>query len=202
MSVLRLTKHLGLGCLILLGDMFEDLHRRVRPEDLRRYLLRAVDGAELPEVLYYTTSLSSHDPIFDEPLELHLNGVSLLVVPGVLQLKVEGHPLCALHGDAIVRNGVLAYTVNTVAAAAKRPLLLEEIAKRRYCSPEAWLLAGHTHIPGLDSVRRLGNPGSWKLYWVFGIRYWRSPVFGAILVERSGVRLLCPCCRRTRSGRS
>ena len=202
MSALRLTKRLGLECLIVLGDMFEDLHRRVRPGDLRRYFLRAVNGVELPEMLYYTASLSSHDPIFDEPLELRLNGAGLLVVPGVLQLKVEGHLLCALHGDAVVRSGVLAYAVNRVAAAAGRPLLLEEVAKRRYCSPEAWLLAGHTHIPGLDAVRRLGNPGSWKLYWGFGMRYWRHPAFGAVLVDRSGVRLLCPRRCGTKSGRS
>jgi len=201
LGAIELVERLGLDCLIVLGDMFDDLHRRMQPRGLRKYFLRAVGSALLPGAIYYTTSLSSHDPVFDECFELSLDGSSLLVVPGVLQLEVEGHMLCALHGDAVVRSGVLAYAVNTAASAAGRSLLLEEIAKRRYCSPRAWLLAGHTHIPGLDAKRMLGNPGSWKFYWSFGLRYWRPPSFGAILITRSGVRLLRPSRRETRSGR-
>ena len=201
MSALRLARRLGSGCLIVLGDMFDKLHRRTSSEELRRHLLQAVSGTELPESLYYTTSLSSHDPVFEEPFELSLNGASLLVVPGLLQLEVEGHELCALHGDAVARSGVLAYALNAAAAAAGRPLLLEEVAKRRFCAPQAWLLAGHTHIPGLDPERRLGNPGSWKLYWGSGLRYWRPASFGVIVITRSGVRLLRPRRLETRSGR-
>jgi len=172
----------------VLGDMFDDLHRRMHPREFRRYVLQAVHSAEFPETVYYTTSLSSHDPVFEEPFELYLDSANLLVIPGLLRIGVGGHAVCALHGDVVVRSGVLACAINATAAAAGRPLLLEEIAKRRYCSPGAWLLAGHTHIPGLDTGRRLGNPGSWKASWTIGLRYWRPPSFGAILITRSGVR--------------
>lgn len=176
--------------MLILGDLFDRLHYRLSPKELRGYFEALTGEMKLPRYVYYTTSLSSHDPILTAPVKFELKSSEVLVVPGVLRLHVDGHDLCGLHGDLVVSSGVLALLLNKLASAMSRELLLEEIAKRRFCRSWEWVFAGHTHVPGLDPVRKLGNPGSWKAAWGGRLPYWKPPSFTLIEVAADGVRLL------------
>ncbi|MEM0493940.1 MAG: metallophosphoesterase family protein [Thermofilum sp.] len=189
-AVLNFAANEKVDCLLILGDLFDRLHYRLPAEELKKHFEKLTGEAELPRYVYYTTSLSSHDPILPAPAKLKLKSSELLAVPGVLRLRVGGHSVCGLHGDLVVSSGVLAFLLNKLASAASRELLLEEIAKRRFCSNREWVFAGHTHLPGLDPVRRLGNPGSWKATWSGKIPYWKPSSFSVIKVSANEVKLL------------
>lgn len=177
-------------CLVILGDLFDKLHRRIPASDLRGHLQRIIGDAELPRRVYYVTSLSSHDPIIPFPVELEVGFSRFLIVPGVIHLDVNGHEICGLHGDLVVSSGVLAYLMNKTASMTARKLLLEEIAKKKFCKSYEWTFTGHTHLPGIDWERKLGNAGSWKVSWHGSLPYWKPPSFTVIKVSSGEVKIL------------
>lgn len=177
-------------CLLILGDLFERLHYELTPEELKKHFEKLTGGTRLPSHVYFATSLSSHDPILPAPVRFELNSSEILAVPGVIHLHAGGHDICGLHGDLVVSSGVLAYLLNRLASMAGKKLLLEEISKQRFCRDSEWVFTGHTHVPGLDTARKLGNPGSWKIAWKGGLPYWKTPSFTLIKVSDSEVRLL------------
>ena len=184
-----LASRLGAECLVLAGDLFEDLHEPTGREALLRELDAILGPTETPRLVVYVTSLSSHDPILQGPVYAELHGSKLIVVPGMTVLHVSGRRICVLHGDAAVPNGALAHIVNRLAALLGRPLYLERRMREKLC-PDGLLIAGHTHIPGLLPDRGVGNPGSWKTLWRRGLPYWRRPSRTCIYVAEGVVRLV------------
>jgi len=188
MKLLNVASKESIDCLIILGDLFDDLHERMDSMTLKREMLQLGFKEYRGRHILYTPSSSSHDPIVGKS-EFELNGVKVCVNK-VIKASLGDLNLCLTHGDMLVPNGAVAYAINAVSALAGKSLLLEELTKRRICSSSAWFFMGHTHIPGLDPARRLGNPGSWRREWRGRVPYWRRPSNSAILYEGKRFRLV------------
>jgi len=175
--------------LIVLGDLFDDLHREVSDSELERALHAAFRGVADLEV-YYVTSSSSHDPILEREVRLRLGGFIVNVYPGALVARVGQLRAFLTHGDMALRNGAHAFLVNAVALLLGEKLYLEKTLRRKLRLPsDWWLVMGHTHIPGIDREARVANTGSWRVSWSFGIPYWRPPSTTYILIEGSSIEL-------------
>jgi len=184
-----LAESLEADCLAVAGDLFNDLHEPVSAEKLAEEVKRILGAAEPPRLIVYATSLSSHDPILPGVVEAPLGRARLVAVPGVAVLDVSGLEVCVLHGDILFGNGAAAYLFNRLASLLGRPLLVEEkLRERLRC--QGLLVAGHTHIAGLDTVRGVANPGAWRREWIPGLPYWRRPSETCIVVDGGGARIV------------
>jgi len=185
----KLAEALGAEALIVLGDLFDDMHRPVGLEELRRALKWAFRGASGLEV-YYVASGSSHDPIIPSDLHFEVSGLRVHAYPRPLVARVGGLTAFLTHGDIALRNGAHAFLVNVAAAARGVELYLEKRLRRRLRLPPTWwLIMGHTHLPGVDREARVANTGSWRELWVAKMPYWRPPSNTFILAERGELRL-------------
>ena len=179
----------GVEALVILGDLFEDMHRRVSVGELRR-ALRWVFGGVRNLTVHYVASRSSHDPILDGDVSLEVDGVEIHVYSRPVIAVIGGVRAFLTHGDMALRNGAHAYLVNLLAAVKGERLYLEKRLKRRLRLPrEWWLVMGHTHIPGIDYRERVANTGSWRSKWILQIPYWRPPSNTFLLVG-SGTPIL------------
>jgi UDP-2,3-diacylglucosamine pyrophosphatase LpxH len=175
--------------LVILGDLFDDLHREVGDDELERALravFRGVAGLEI----YYVTSGSSHDPILKRETHLRLESLSVHVYPRALIARVGRLRMFLTHGDLALRNGAHAFLVNVAAMTLGKRLYLEKALKKKLRLPsDWWLVMGHTHIPGIDREARVANTGSWKASWSFNLPYWRPPSNTYIIVENGAIEL-------------
>lgn len=168
------------GILIIAGDLFDDEHRYVDREGFELLVARLLRALGIrPRVLIASLSSSSHDPLV---------GSYIGVVDGV-EVKACNCPIwisgginaVVLHGDMVVRNGVLAYALELAV-----PGIIGRSARKRLDAGRAWVVYGHSHVPLLDNRRMLLNPGPWKIY---GVR--RKRGFVALLGPNT-VRRVCP----------
>lgn len=186
----RLTAELGASSLVVLGDLFDDMHRAVTIDELSRALMTIFRRKTVKDV-YYVTSLSSHDPILNRDLHMYLDNSRIHSYPGALIAQVGRTKAFLTHGDIIMRNGAHAFMINLLARAFGRTLYLERKLRKLLRLPDDWwLFMGHTHLPGLDPASKIGNTGSWRNTWMPGVPYWRPPSRTMIYLEGNEVRLL------------
>ncbi|QOJ78478.1 metallophosphoesterase family protein [Infirmifilum lucidum] len=188
LEVLGAAKEENVDCIAILGDLFDDFHVDVDPATLALEMARLGFSTYSPRYVLYTPSLSSHDPILGEA-EFNLGG-TVIHVARVINIGLGGEEVCLTHGDIVVPNGAIAYFVNRTMAILGKSLFLEEQARKRLCGRSSWLFMGHTHIPGLDHERRLGNPGSWRATWHSRMPYWRRPSNSFVLYDGKRFRLV------------
>ncbi len=187
-DVARLAVREG-ASLIVLGDLFDDLHREVSDDELERALRAAFHGVTNLEI-YYVTSGSSHDPILRHEVRLMLGSLIVRACPGALVTRVGQLRALLTHGDMVLRNGAHAFLVNATAMMLGEKLYLEKVLRKKLRLPsDWWLIMGHTHIPGIDYEARVANTGSWKTSWSFGIPYWRPPSNTYVFVEGASIEL-------------
>lgn len=191
--VTRLAAEVGANSLVVLGDLFDDMHYAVTMDELGRALRAIFREKTLSELkVYYVTSLSSHDPILGEELRICLGSARVHLYPGALIAQIGRKVAFLTHGDVIMRNGAHAFAVNLLAEMFGKTLYLEKKLRKALRLPDSWwLFMGHTHLPGLDPAFKVGNTGSWRSKWVSGVPYWRPPSRTAIYVGENEVRLLC-----------
>lgn len=190
--ITRLTDEVGANSLVVLGDLFDDMHRIVTRDELSRafrVIFRRNDVNKLE--VYYVTSLSSHDPILSRDLHLYLDNTRVHLYPGALIAQAGGMKAFLTHGDIIVKNGAHAFIVNLLAEAFGRTLYLERKLRRLLRLPDNWwLFMGHTHLSGLDPASKIGNTGSWRNAWMPGVPYWRPPSHTMIYLGDNKIKLL------------
>ncbi|AKG38129.1 hypothetical protein MA03_00840 [Infirmifilum uzonense] len=172
------------------GDLFEDLHYRISTYQLKFEILKLGLPTELPPLIIYTPSFSSHDPIVDEG-SINL-GRSRIYIRRVAHIQLGDDEVVVTHGDIGIANGAIAHLVDRVGSLVGRKLLVEEKVKEKLNLRNQWLIMGHTHIPGLDTTRRIGNPGSWKSAWGKWLPYWRKPTYSLIFYDGKSFRLVYP----------
>ncbi len=188
LKILNTAREEDVDCVAILGDLFDDLHVRVGPAMLVSEMARLGFNKYSPKYILYTPSSSSHDPILGEA-ELNLGGTTIHVAR-VINIELGGENVCLTHGDVAIPNGAIAYFVNKAAAVLGKSLFLEEQTRKKLCVKNGWFFMGHTHIPGLDHERKLGNPGSWRAEWHARLPYWRSPSNSFILYDGKRFRLV------------
>ncbi len=176
----RCLKSLSPNILIVAGDLFDDEHRHVDLKEFELLMSRFLRSLGVsPRMLIASLSSSSHDPLVG----------SYMGTVGTTEVRACNCPVrvtgdvraVVLHGDLVIRNGVLAYMMESVA-----PGTIGRRARKRLDVGDAWVVYGHSHVPLLDLRLALLNPGPWKVY---GIR--RKRGFVAFLGPHTA-RLACP----------
>ena len=188
--ILEAYKTFSADCLIIAGDLFEDLHFPLSPREVIYYIKRIVDNKALPKKLIYVTSGASHDPIIDNVAIIDEDGGIIVIAPRKLVIGIGGRKVCVVHGDIFLKNGVLAHLYNRISSFLGKKLALEERLKEIFGSECEWLIAGHTHISGIDYARKVANPGTWKNTWFFQLPYWRRSTNTFIYFGRKKITLI------------
>lgn len=188
--ILEAYKTFGADCLIIAGDLFEDLYFPLSPREVIHYIKKIVGNKALPKKLIYVTSGASHDPIIDKVTIIDEDGGMIVIAPKKLVISIGGRKVCIVHGDIFLKNGVLAHLYNRIYSFLGTKLAIEKRLKKIFGSECEWLIAGHTHIPGIDHARKAANPGTWKSIWFFHLPYWRRPTNTFIYFGRKKITLI------------
>ncbi|MEZ0346645.1 MAG: hypothetical protein ABWK01_08855 [Infirmifilum sp.] len=186
--IIEALLHLKGDCLVIAGDLFEDLHYHINNT---RFIqeLQKLGFPENPNFeTVFTPSFSSHDPLLNEG-SISV-GSGNIHVRRVARINTGEEKIVVTHGDIILPNGAAAYLVNRIGNILGKKLLLEDKLKHKIGVRDEWFVMGHTHIPGLDPLRKLGNPGSWKFEWRGGVPYWRKPTRTFLFYNSKRFRLL------------
>ena len=160
-------KKLNIQLLIIDGDLFDELNlRKLTINEIKSYLNYAIDrlGLESSNVkkIYYITALFNHDPIIENDLNISLNKFNILMHRGMAILYFCNSKIYILHGDYVIRNGILAAIINVFSTLFNKSLVFEKFTKSVLnISEDSWIILGHSHLPGIDYVNKIVNLGSW-----------------------------------------
>ncbi|RLE84764.1 MAG: hypothetical protein DRJ41_02560 [Thermoprotei archaeon] len=191
--ILNLAERRKYDVVIILGDLLDDSHKPANKSTIVHLLSKTLGGEKLNIELIYVLSTASHDPLLPRPYLLSGEIAKKLVVsPYPVALRVDQFSLFLTHGEIIVKSGALAHIINLVLGKLGVELAIEKIMKRSLmaCFADEWLIAAHTHIPGLDFEYKVGNTGNWRLMWQRKIRYWKPPTYSLIEISKKGIRLI------------
>lgn len=145
---------------VITGDLFDDQYRQVSLDEATKLFKKALDILSIrPREVYISLSASSHDPQLPGPLSVKVEGVEVVAYNGPLYIEGEVK-VVATHGDQVIHSGVLAYFVDLLDRGKIGRVLKQRLGLDR----EVWLVYGHSHVPHVDPVKRILNPGSWKIY--------------------------------------
>ncbi len=152
-----------INTLVIAGDLLE-FHKRISIKKAKELFERCF--TKFPEShvtkIFITLSHASHDPIVTEEINFVYRNIEIKIIPGFLKIDVGKYNVYISHGDYFCRNGAIAGVLNKVLATFGRILVSEKILKRIIKAKRTdWVIAGHTHIFGLDNKARVANPGAW-----------------------------------------
>ena len=97
--------------------------------------------------------------------------------------------MVVIHGDIIVKSGALAFLINYVAKLLGNNLFLEKMFRQKIKLGAEWLVAGHTHLSGIDLKEKIVNLGSWKKHWFRNLPYWRKSKPLILVIGEKGLKL-------------
>ncbi|GAB6943833.1 hypothetical protein [Vulcanisaeta sp. JCM 14467] len=146
--------------LIINGDLFDKAHKQELNQSHIRELINRLDLAGingLREVIYIT-AIYDHDPrTHCGETTYTVNGIKVRVIRGIAKLIIGSNTIWFLHGDYIVKNGLIASLMNRLLGGSYDRLVRSAIGARE----GDWVVIGHTHVPGINSESRIANTGSW-----------------------------------------
>lgn len=174
-KVLKIADLFDADCLVIAGDLFDDLYKELDPRQVTRHLRIIAGGRRLPRKIIYVLSSSSHDPRIKENSSLQLDESTIYLCKRHCIAEIGETRTCIVHGDIFLRNGAIAHLYNLLSTLKGATLLMERKIRKMLGKECEWLIAGHTHIPGIDPKSKVANPGTWKEKWFFGLPYWRRP---------------------------
>lgn len=169
----------NIDVLVIAGDIYEKEYRKVEREEAYRLFERLLNvlGSK-PKLVIISLSSSSHDPQIGHFVG-DVDGVEVDACNCPISFNYMGEEYVVVHGDVAVRNGVLAYVIDSLRPGAVGRILRRKLKLRA----KTWLIYGHSHVPYLSLEERILNPGSWKAY---GVRR----ILGA-LYEMPSARPIC-----------
>ncbi len=169
-AVRRILKSKKINTIIINGDLF---NKRVVLEDSRSLAKKVINALHHLEILsndsnvsniFYVMSLSSHDPIVNmKELEIKTLTSSIFIIRGMLHFSTPNNTFVFLHGDTLIKNGIIALFVAILGRLFGVHLLVETFGKKALgIKQDAWFISSHTHFPGIDSSNKVINTGAWK----------------------------------------
>jgi predicted phosphodiesterase len=146
--------------LVINGDFFDS------PKDAQgilgishspRNALRVLGLEGLHLGTYWVTGSPHHDP---SNLPRNLTETESIIPLGKYALIDCGRlKVMAYHGHDLSHKGAFGHAWNRFVS----NLTLEKLWRRLARVDESvWIIFGHTHIPGVDSISRVANSGSWQ----------------------------------------
>lgn len=147
--------------LIINGDLFDKLHKeRFREELLEEAKGKLAIREGSPENIIYILALYNHDPYLEvKTKEFQEDDKETVVLRGILKLRAQEQLFYIFHGDYAISNTIgIAAFVNKLTS----NLFFERFAKKVLrAEKEAWVILGHSHIPGIDYENKVANSGCW-----------------------------------------
>ncbi|WP_054857461.1 hypothetical protein [Vulcanisaeta sp. JCM 16159] len=146
--------------LVINGDLFDRAHGQVLSQNhihelIHRLNLAGING--LREVIY-VIAMYDHDPrINHKEVRYGIDGVSVRVIHGVMKLVIGSRAFWFLHGDYVVKNGLIASLMNKLLNGSYDKLVRFILRAGR----DDWVVIGHTHVPNINNGLRIANMGSW-----------------------------------------
>lgn len=155
----------NVNTVIIAGDLFE-FHRKMTKEELKELFKKCFSIHNKKLSIYYTPSKSSHDPILENSeIEIDNDLFHIIAINGCLKIISKYNLFYISHGDYVARNGGIAGAINKLAQKFGKKLFLEKKLKKIIGTEQnAWLIMGHTHIPGIDTDYKVANTGAWKTH--------------------------------------
>ena len=188
----------GVEVVVFNGDLYESpgvfwgLSSELGAEEALKYTLRELGIHDLGLTIIYLEGSPAHDPEFFSILELLGGRDSSYVIHGsnhtiilydkpCIAIHVGGVKALIMHGDKAF-NAQIAHAINRIVG---KPLV-EALWKRLIgVEGDTWLIASHSHVPGIDSDSKVANTGSWLKSTIL------SPETGTgIIVSVEGVKLV------------
>lgn len=146
--------------LVINGDLFDKAHKQELNHSHILELLSRLNLAginNLKEVVY-VMAIYDHDPRAPRnEATYYVNGVKVRVVHGIVKLAMGGNTLWFLHGDYVVKNGLIASLMNKILMGSYDRLVRLAVRARE----GDWVVIGHTHVPGVNNELRIANTGTW-----------------------------------------
>ncbi|MFQ5951373.1 MAG: hypothetical protein ACE5KH_04750, partial [Candidatus Geothermarchaeales archaeon] len=177
---------MGVGSLVILGDLFDTPGDYYALEENTEGELGAVEalirilGLEGLRLNTYVVWGGIHDPN-DLELKVSHDGISLQTLGTCAKIRISEVQVWALHGHEVF-GGVDGFIGSTVAG---KPYL-EGVWKDLTKLPTGlWIVAAHSHVPGLDTEARVANTGGWTR-----VPFMQPATGKGILVEDGTVRLV------------
>ncbi|GGI69477.1 metallophosphoesterase family protein [Vulcanisaeta souniana] len=146
--------------LVINGDLFDKAHRQVMSqlhmhELIQRLSLSGING--LREVIY-VMAMHDHDPRFyHKETRYSIDNVNVRVIRGAVKLVMGSKTFWFLHGDYVVKNGLIASLMNKLLSGLYDKLVRLAVRAGR----DDWIVIGHTHVPNINNELRIANTGSW-----------------------------------------
>ena len=156
----RLIAAVDPDLVVVAGDAFDALERYEFAEPMARYLAGLLGASPSLREILVALSAGPHDPKIGGPCRrFQAGGVVVTAVGGVAVIRAGGLHVAVLHGDQLLRSGVLAALINLAMGRG----FYESLARRRLgIGPGPLVVMGHTHLPFFDASRGLANTGSWS----------------------------------------
>ncbi len=150
--------------LIINGDLFDRAHGQSLSQSHIHELIHRLNLTSIGSLreVIYVMAMYDHDPRVNYG-EVHyeINGVSIKAIHGVLRVVMGNNTYWFLHGDYIVKNGLIASLMNKLLNGAYDRLVRFTINAKTGAKATDWIVIGHTHVPGVNRGLRIVNTGSW-----------------------------------------
>ena len=161
--------------LVIVGDLFDSRKdaRRILGNGSFQAFLEMLGLYGLPINIFWVTGSPVHDPVGIAASHLQVEGVKILDQCALLRL--DRSEVIAYHGHDLSNIGAIGHAWDRFVMRLGLEKLWRQVAK---ADERAWVVFGHTHIPGLDVERRIANCGGW--------------VTVPLLVRPSGTGILFP----------
>lgn len=150
---------------VIVGDFFdtkEDFWSFGPPaggeEESFRTALDGIVPANFTGKIFYIQG--THDPQNLETTKLTFEHFEFFYIGEYGKFSVNGIPVVAYHGHQL-HGGVVGGGIAWLAKKIGQEVVLEKLGKKRFDIPaDTWVVAGHSHVPGIDQASKVANTGS------------------------------------------
>ena len=148
---------------VIVGDFFdtkEDFWSFGKTEkESFRAVLAGIVPADFSGKIFYIHS-TTHDPQNLETTKLAFDTFEFLHIGEYGKFNIDGTNVVAYHGHQL-HGGVIGGGISWLAEKFGQDLVLEKLGKKRFDIPaDTWVVAGHSHVPGIDQEAKVANTGS------------------------------------------
>ncbi|HZX50326.1 MAG TPA: hypothetical protein VFE94_04275 [Candidatus Paceibacterota bacterium] len=150
---------------VIVGDFFnqaEDFESfGATEEESMRAVLERIAPQAFSGTIFFIASGHSHDPRLQEISRLRFENFEFIYLGEYGKFILGGEQeVVAMHGGQL-HEGIIGGGVTWLAGKFGLVLPLEKLGKNRFgIDKNTWLVAGHSHVPGIDQAAKVANTGS------------------------------------------
>lgn len=111
--------------------------------------------------IFFVFSTHSHDPHLEEVSRLEIDDFEFIFLGEYGKFLIDGEQeIIAFHGGQLYA-GIVGGGISWLASKVGLEVPLEKLGKKRFDIPQdTWVVAGHSHVSGIDQEAKVANTGS------------------------------------------